>query len=196
MKYVSILLVTLMLSLFYGCAPTTVAPDRQAPPPTDDQALKSDQDRAGRGGTGITEEELARAERERLLREKQALERGGAAGTAGEAKEALFKDIRFEYDSYAIKGDDLSRLKDIGKWLESRKNVHLTVEGHCDERGTQEYNLMLGQKRAEVVKDYLVKLGVDDKRIKTVSYGKEAPLDPGHTEEAWAKNRRAHLNVE
>jgi len=70
------------------------------------------------------------------------------------------------------------------------------VEGHCDERGTIEYNLVLGQKRAEAVKDYLVKLGIEEKRIKTISYGKEMPVDPGHTEEAWAKNRRAHFRIE
>ena len=78
----------------------------------------------------------------------------------------------------------------------SNKSVKLTVEGHCDERGTQEYNLVLGQKRSEVVKEHLVKMGVDAKRINAVSYGKEAPADSGHTEDAWALNRRVHFNVD
>ena len=69
----------------------------------------------------------------------------------------------------------------------------MRVEGHCDERGTVEYNLALGQKRADAAKAYLVNLGVDGKFIETVSYGKERPVDPGHNEAAWAKNRRAHF---
>ncbi len=194
MKYVAIFLVALMFSLSYGCSPKTIAPERQATTPGQDELSKTEQDRKARASTDMTEEDLAsKADRERMARERQRLEQERAAG---QEKSALFQDVHFEYDSYTIKGDDLARLKDIAKWLEGRKGAHLTVEGHCDERGTQEYNLVLGQKRAEVVKDYLVKLGVDEKRVKTVSYGKEAPLDAGHTEEAWAKNRRAHLNVE
>ncbi len=69
----------------------------------------------------------------------------------------------------------------------------MRIEGNCDERGTVEYNLALGQKRADAAKAYLVNLGVDGKRLETVSYGKEKPVDPGHNEEAWAKNRRDHF---
>ena len=92
-----------------------------------------------------------------------------------------------------MRPDDIPILKDLAAWLRANQAAKLTVEGHCDERGSVEYNLALGQKRAEAAKDYLVKLGVSDKRLKAVSYGKEAPLVPGHTEEAWAKNRRAHF---
>jgi peptidoglycan-associated lipoprotein len=69
------------------------------------------------------------------------------------------------------------------------------IEGHCDERGTTEYNLALGERRAKEAKKYFVELGIDGKRIKTISYGKERPLDPGNNEEAWAKNRRDHFVV-
>jgi peptidoglycan-associated lipoprotein len=188
MKYLSFLLIPFMVYAFYGCAPKTVLPERQVTvQPSDQGAGGAPLDKSNKG---ITEEDLAtRAERERLQRLRQ--ER-----LDNEAKSALMKDIGFEYDSYSIKAADLPRLKDIAGWLAQRKDVKVTVEGHCDERGTQEYNLMLGQKRAEVVKDYLLKAGVDEGRIKTVSFGKEAPVDPGHTEDAWAKNRRAHLNVD
>ena len=79
-------------------------------------------------------------------------------------------------------------LKKYGTW-------QITIEGHCDERGTAEYNLALGERRAVAARNYLVSLGVAADRIKTVSYGKEFPFDPGHTESAWAKNRRAHFVV-
>ena len=79
-------------------------------------------------------------------------------------------------------------LKKYGTWV-------ITVEGHCDERGTPEYNLALGERRAVAVKTYLVSLGVAPDRIRTVSYGKEFPFDPGHNDDAWAKNRRAHFVI-
>jgi peptidoglycan-associated lipoprotein len=189
MKYVSLLLAAIMVYAFFGCSPKVVETRPQvAPPPVQEPGIGADQ-ADKRRGQGVTEEDLAKADRDRMGRlgqdEAQARERS-----------ALFKDIRFEYDSYSIKGDDLKRLKDMGAWLDRNKGSRLSVEGHCDERGTQEYNLMLGQKRAEVVKDYLVKLGVGENRIKTISYGKEQPLDTGHTEEAHAANRRVHFNIE
>jgi len=80
--------------------------------------------------------------------------------------------------------------------MKQDRSVRLIVEGHCDERGTVEYNLALGQKRAEAVKDYLLKLGIDAGRIRTISYGKEVPVESGKSEEAWAKNRRAHFKID
>lgn len=88
----------------------------------------------------------------------------------------------------AIATADADVLKKYGSWA-------ITVEGHCDERGTPEYNLALGERRATAVKAYLASLGVSSDRIKTVSYGKEFPFDMGHSEEAWAKNRRGHLVI-
>lgn len=166
--------------LFYGCAPKVIQPE-QASTPTSKPKIESEDDRAREAA--IMEEELARRqERERLL--QQAI------------KSSLFQDILFDYDSYIIKTENFPKLNDIANWLKKHKDIKIVVEGHCDERGTIEYNLVLGQKRAEAVKDYLVKLGIEEKRIKTISYGKEMPVDPGHTEEAWAKNRRAHFRIE
>ena len=87
-------------------------------------------------------------------------------------------------------------MNETGNWLKQNKNILIIVEGHCDEKGTVEYNLALGQKRAEAVKAYLTKSGVDAGRIKAISYGKELPVDPEHTEDAWSKNRRANIKFD
>jgi len=103
------------------------------------------------------------------------------------------EDIHFEFDSSALSSQAQGILKDKANFMNQHKKSSVTVEGHCDERGTNEYNLALGDRRAESVKSFLLKLGISASRMKTISYGEERPLDPGHDEEAWAKNRRAHF---
>jgi len=105
----------------------------------------------------------------------------------------VMKDINFDFDKYNIRETDAAILKENTAWFKANAGKKARVEGHCDERGTVEYNLVLGQKRADSAKNFLVNLGVDGKFLETVSYGKEQPLDPGHNEAAWAKNRRAHF---
>jgi len=105
------------------------------------------------------------------------------------------QDIHFTFDSYVIEPQYRNILTKDADYLMSNSRVNVTIEGHCDERGTSEYNMALGQHRADEVKKYLVNLGVASKSMTTVSYGKEKPLDPEHNEEAWAKNRRAHFEV-
>lgn len=103
--------------------------------------------------------------------------------------------IYFDYNSYALRPDALSTLKtNADKFKTDLANSYIQIEGHCDERGTQEYNLALGEKRALAARDYLTKLGVSGDRIVTISYGEEAPADPGHSESAWALNRRCEFN--
>lgn len=80
-------------------------------------------------------------------------------------------------------------------WLRSNFDVAITIEGHCDERGTNAYNLALGERRAESVKTFLAGLGIDQSRLATISYGEERPLDPGHGETSWSRNRRAHFSI-
>ncbi len=106
------------------------------------------------------------------------------------------RDIHFDFDSYTIKPEDIPYLESLAEWLNKHPGYSLVIEGHCDERGSELYNLALGQRRADAVKDFLVNLGVDPKRIKTISYGEEMPIDPRHNEEAWAKNRRCHFIIE
>ncbi|RKX65746.1 MAG: peptidoglycan-associated lipoprotein Pal, partial [Thermodesulfobacteriota bacterium] len=86
-------------------------------------------------------------------------------------------------------------LKKKAQWLKEHPEVHLLIEGHCDERGTEEYNLALGERRANSAKEFLVNLGIDPKRISVISYGEERPVDPRSCEEAWAKNRRDHFVI-
>jgi peptidoglycan-associated lipoprotein len=116
-----------------------------------------------------------------------------AAGTA--AVGATFGDINFDFDKYNLRPEAREILKGHAAWLAKNKDSKMVIEGHCDERGTAEYNMALGERRAAEAMKYLVGLGVDAKQMKTISYGKEMPLDPGHTEEAWAKNRRDHFVV-
>ncbi len=105
--------------------------------------------------------------------------------------EISFQDINFDFDRYDLTPRSREILANHARILKENPNIKLTIEGHCDERGTIEYNLALGERRANAAKEYLVKYGIDPSRIRTISYGKERPLDPRSNEEAWAKNRRA-----
>jgi peptidoglycan-associated lipoprotein len=104
-------------------------------------------------------------------------------------------DVHFVYDSAALSDEARATLEKHALWLQGRRDATVTIEGHCDERGTVEYNLALSEQRARAVRDYLVSLGVAAGRLRVVSYGKERPLDPGHDEAAYARNRRAHFTV-
>jgi peptidoglycan-associated lipoprotein len=104
-----------------------------------------------------------------------------------------FQDAFFDLDSYALRDDGRASLDKDAKLLRDNAKVAVTIEGHCDERGTAEYNQALGEKRANAARDYLTAAGIDGGRIQTISYGKERPFDAGHDEAAWAKNRRAHV---
>ncbi len=99
--------------------------------------------------------------------------------------------VFFEYDSAELRPDAQATLGEIGAWLVKHPNTNVTIEGHCDERGTREYNLALGERRATAVANYLAAVGVDPSRMQTVSYGKERPAADGSDELAWAQNRRA-----
>ena len=107
----------------------------------------------------------------------------------------LLKDIHFDYDDSSLKSTAKDILNANADVLLDNPWVDVVIEGHCDERGTVEYNLALGERRALAAKRYLVSYGVDESRISVISYGKERPLDRGHDEEAWARNRRAHFVV-
>ncbi|MDZ7343235.1 MAG: peptidoglycan-associated lipoprotein Pal [candidate division KSB1 bacterium] len=105
------------------------------------------------------------------------------------------ESVHFDFDKYDLKPMTREVLAEHAQALKQRPEVSVVIEGHCDERGTVEYNLALGDRRAKAVKDYLVWLGADPSRLTTVSYGKERPVDPRHNEEAWAKNRRAEFVI-
>jgi peptidoglycan-associated lipoprotein len=110
-------------------------------------------------------------------------------------KMGLLGDIHFEYDRADIRPEDQPILTKNAETLKKFDFLLITIEGHCDERGSVEYNLALGERRAKAAHEYLVSLGVPGDRLKTVSYGKEVPLCQESTEECWARNRRAHFAV-
>ena len=105
------------------------------------------------------------------------------------------EDIYFDFDKSTLSPAAQDNLLRKAEWLRENSDATVTVEGHCDERGTNEYNLALGDRRAESAKAFLADLGIDPARLTTISYGEERPVDPRHTEEAWAKNRRSHFVV-
>jgi peptidoglycan-associated lipoprotein len=105
-------------------------------------------------------------------------------------------DIHFGYNTYNIEPQDGSILKQNASWMQSNPKTRVQVEGHCDERGSEEYNIALGAKRAQAAKDYLETLGIEGSRISTISYGKELPLCTEHDESCWQQNRRDHFVVQ
>jgi peptidoglycan-associated lipoprotein len=109
--------------------------------------------------------------------------------------EAPMNNIHFDFDKYFIRDDAKPVLELNAVWLKKWNSVKVLIEGHCDERGTEEYNLALGEKRAKSTFDYLVSLGISSDRIQIISFGKSQPLDMGHNEIAWQKNRRAQFTV-
>jgi len=102
---------------------------------------------------------------------------------------AALENIHFDFDKSSLRPGDRDILKKHADWLSQNKDYSVLIEGYCDERGSTEYNLALGQRRADSAMKYLIDLGIEESRLKTISYGKERPLDPGHDEAAWAKNR-------
>ena len=101
--------------------------------------------------------------------------------------------VHFDYDSSVVKAGEKSKVEAVAAALKSDALAKLLIEGHCDERGTEEYNRALGERRALALREVLAKLGADPNRIRTISYGKDRPVDPGHTEAAWSKNRRGEF---
>ena len=110
-------------------------------------------------------------------------------------RDSPLEAVFFEYDSAVLDSEDQGALRTNAELLNRYPSWALTIEGHCDERGTAEYNLGLGERRALVARNYLVELGIEVQRLRTVSYGKEFPFEPAHTETAWTLNRRAHFVI-
>jgi peptidoglycan-associated lipoprotein len=110
-------------------------------------------------------------------------------------KKGYLSDAFFDYDQSDLREDARSVLAGDAQWLKKHSTVQVLIEGHCDERGTAAYNLALGDRRANAAKEYLVSLGIDGSRVRTVSYGKERPFCTESTESCWQKNRRAHLVI-
>ena len=146
------------------------------------------------------EEEARRREMEKQagVREESLKEEGLREGKERTRLERdIFEndDILFEFDSTKLSDEAQQILRNKAEWLRENPRAQVIIEGHCDERGTNEYNLALGDRRAFSAKSFLVDLGIDQSRLTTVSYGEERPLDPRSVEDAWTKNRRAHFVI-
>jgi peptidoglycan-associated lipoprotein len=157
----------------------------------------------GGGGSGAATDPADRTAAQPLDEgpDVRAMEGEGAAGTdlaagsLGTGEGGPLADIHFEYDSANLTEAARAVLEKHALWLQGNRDARVTIEGHCDERGTVDYNLALGEQRARATRDYLVSLGVSAERLRVVSYGKERPLDPAKSESAYGKNRRAHFTV-
>lgn len=153
-------------------------------------AVKKSKDKSGKGGAGSTGETTEAAPLPPGAEVIEASLRG-----SGFEVDAEIKPVLFDYDSAQLSGETLDVLKANAAVLKSRKGFEFLVAGHCDDRGTVAYNLALGQKRAKEVRDYYIRLGVDGRRIATISYGKEQGVCSEQSEACWAKNRRAITGV-
>ena len=129
---------------------------------------------------------------------------GGAGGSSlsqfqkgqlGSGEQGPLSDIHFDYNDYTVRQQDGEVLHSNADWLQKNPDRHVQIEGHCDERGSEEYNIALGAKRAQAAKEYLETLGIAGDRMSTISYGKELPLCTEHTEDCWAQNRRDHFAI-
>jgi peptidoglycan-associated lipoprotein len=205
-KSLSVLILILCLGLLLpGCSKKTVVVRKDQPPvQKSEEAKRLEVERAereAREAKEAKERELARVKEEEAKKPAEGeLEKSlvgkkerGIEGEVFETK--LLKDVHFDFDKYDIRREDEEILRENAALLKKYPNVKIQIEGHCDERGTVEYNLALGERRANNTKKYLISLDIASNRISTISYGKERPLDRGHTEEAWAANRRAHIVV-
>ncbi len=184
----SSLLISLIFGIgFAGCSKKPRQPATQAPAPAitpipEPETAAPTPEPYSPG----TEDRLARVdESEDIL--SQSLENINA--------QSPLTDIPFDYDSAALSSRARSLLESHARWLLRYPSVTILVEGHCDERGTVQYNLALGERRADATYNYLVGLGVLETRVKKISYGKEFPSDLGHNEAAWARNRRGHIVI-
>jgi len=156
-------------------APTaTPAPEPEAPYPEPEPVIPRDEDR------------LARVDESADIL-SQSLEDNNA--------QSPLTDIPFAYDSAALNAEARSGLESHARWLHRYPSVTILIEGHCDDRGTVQYNLALGERRADASYNYLASLGIAEARLKKISYGKEFPADPGQNEAAWAQNRRCHFVI-
>jgi peptidoglycan-associated lipoprotein len=184
-KCLSIIILILCFGLILmGCPKKTVV--KEEPSVKRAEELAAGKEKAAK-------EEAKKAREKEFEKSLIAKKEPGIEGEILESK--LLKDIHFNFDKYDIRPGDAEILKGNAALLMKHPTVKIQIEGHCDERGTIEYNLALGERRANSAKVYLVSLGMPADRISTISYGKEKPLDPGHNEEAWAKNRRDHFII-
>jgi len=189
-----IVALSLPIILMGGCAKDQVktdegiAPEKPAVSTTTPKQELTDQSLADKAAAERAAAERAAAER--AAAERAAAERAAAERAAAESALTALKTIHFEFDSFLLSQESRDILYSNAEFMLKKYKGKVVLEGHCDERGSDEYNLALGENRAKAAKNYLLTLGVPAEQLSIVSYGEEKPVDSGHTEEAWARNRR------
>jgi peptidoglycan-associated lipoprotein len=193
------------LVLLSGLAVAAVAACGKKQPETTPPPVAANADSAAQAAERARAEAADRARADSLARAQEAADRvarqraadslAGLGKTTDAVKTLLATMIHFDFDKANVRPGEAAVLDQKVAILQANAGLRIRIAGHCDERGSDEYNLALGNRRAIAAKQYLVSHGIDAGRVETVSYGKERPLDPGHTEEAWAKNRRDETDV-
>jgi peptidoglycan-associated lipoprotein len=184
-----------------GCASSTAKPDAGSAG-TIDSAVSSPRVSGDGRSDSTRESNLSSAssadqskEGESTAKSSSSLEQLKEGKSTSTASSSPLKDVLFEFDRYDLRGDARDILKSNAEWLQRNASTRVEVEGHCDERGTSEYNLALAAKRSQVARDYLVTLGIAPDRISTISYGEEIPACIDGDENCWRQNRRARFVV-
>ncbi len=177
------------LFLTVSCAKKTVVSDAT----TIEGQEKSQAEAKAKAEAEAEAERIAQQNIEDQMAKEKALKKAKMQAAKREFED---QDIHFEYDSSKLSSMAKMLLKEKAAWLKANYSASVIVEGHCDNRGTTEYNLALGEQRASAVKAYLINLGVSAARLNTISYGEEQPLDSSQTEQAFSKNRRAHFAID
>jgi peptidoglycan-associated lipoprotein len=192
--------VTLLLAL--GLSVATVAsscggnPAPQNPTPNADSAAAAERARQDSIAAAQAEaDRLAREEAERVARQREADSLAALGRASEEVRSLLAAMIHFDLDRSNIRPDDMGALDQKVQILQANPDLRIRIGGHCDERGSDEYNLALGNRRAQAAKQYLVSHGIDASRIETQSWGEERPAVDGHDESAWSQNRRAEFEI-
>jgi len=172
--------IILLVVIAFGCAKKQIKTTGEAP------AVKEQK----------SAEEMASKKKEMVDDKLYTTKKEGDIATETEraaAEQAISRDVLFDYDQYDIRSDARPILDSVAAWMNSHRGMSITIEGHCDERGTNEYNLALGEKRAKAAREYLSLLGVSSGRLHIMTYGEEKPVCTQSNEECWQKNRRAHF---
>jgi peptidoglycan-associated lipoprotein len=192
--WLHLVMAILVLGLFFtvSCAKKTIVSDATT---IEDQAKAQAAADAKAQAEKDAKQEAARIAQQNL-EDQMAQEKAQKIAQIQAAKQRFEnRDIYFKYDSSNLSAAAKTALKEKASWLKANSSAIISIEGHCDERGTTEYNLALGDRRANTVKSYLINLGIAASRLTTISFGEEQPKDPGKTEAAFVKNRRAHFAI-
>ncbi len=168
---------------------------QQAPTPQANPDSAAAAERARQDSIDAANRAAAEAEAQRVRRQREADSLAALSRSSEEVRGMIAAMIHFDYDKSVLRGDDIGTLDQKVAVLQANPELRLRISGHCDERGSDEYNLALGNRRATAAKQYLVSHGIDAGRIETISYGEERPLAQGHDEGAWAQNRRDEFEI-